>query len=203
MRSPSEGRGGGGGEVRAGAPGSGGGEFWWPVRVYHEDMDDQGVVYHASYLRFMERARTEWLRALGYEQGSSPGLAGLAFVVHRMALEFRSPARYGDCLLVGVRLLRLRRASLVLEQSILPDAVPSPASRGGSVAPSGGAGRESPRPPPRSPAGVPAGAPAGGRERSPRVVLCRAEVGVAVVDARTLRPRGIPPELYSELSRAN
>ena len=65
------------------------------VRIYYEDTDFSGRVYHASYLRFLERGRTEWLRALGIEQGVLAGVAagGFGFVVRRMAIDFLKPAR--------------------------------------------------------------------------------------------------------------
>ena len=66
--------------------------FTWPVRVYWEDTDAGGVVYHASYLRFLERARTEWLRRLGVDQQAFKQATGLAFLVHRMEIDFLRPA---------------------------------------------------------------------------------------------------------------
>lgn len=88
--------------------------FRWPVRVYWEDTDAGGVVYHASYVRFLERARTEWLRARGFEQGRSPVL----LVVHRLELTFRSPARLDDLLTVSVCPAEVRKARFKLTQSI-------------------------------------------------------------------------------------
>ncbi|MCC7412435.1 MAG: tol-pal system-associated acyl-CoA thioesterase [Gammaproteobacteria bacterium] len=87
------------------------------MRVYYEDTDAVGIVYHANYLKFMERARTEWLRALGYEQDRL--LAGArAFVVHRISVEYARPARFNDLLEVGVRVAALRRTGLTLAQDI-------------------------------------------------------------------------------------
>ncbi len=94
-------------------------EFHWPVRVYWEDTDAGGVVYHASYLRFLERARTEWLRAAGITQSTLAEQSGLVFVVSRMQLHFRAPARLDDELEITVKPLQARRASLELEQRIL------------------------------------------------------------------------------------
>ncbi len=94
-------------------------EFRWPVRVYWEDTDAGGVVYHASYLRFLERARTEWLRAAGITQSTLAEQSGLVFVVSRMQLHFRAPARLDDALEITVKPLQARRASLELEQQIL------------------------------------------------------------------------------------
>ncbi len=94
-------------------------EFFWPVRVYYEDTDVGGIVYYANYLRFMERARTEWLRALGVEQDRLRRDTGRVFVVRSAQLDFHRPARLDDALQVGVRLLECRRASLRLEQRVL------------------------------------------------------------------------------------
>lgn len=92
--------------------------FAWPVRVYYEDTDAAGIVYHANYLRFMERARTEWLRALGYEQDRVRVEDGLVFVVTHTDLTFHAPARFNEELLITSRLERLRRASLTFAQGI-------------------------------------------------------------------------------------
>jgi acyl-CoA thioester hydrolase len=92
--------------------------FHWPVRVYYEDTDAGGVVYHANYLRFMERARSEWLRSLGFEQDALRRDDDLLFAVVEMRIGFLRPARFNDLLTVGVRLLHLGRASLDLEQVI-------------------------------------------------------------------------------------
>jgi acyl-CoA thioester hydrolase len=92
--------------------------FIWPIRVYWEDTDAGGVVYHASYLRFLERARSEWLRALGYAQDALRDREGVVFVVRAMRLEFLRPARLDDELVVSVALDERRRASLLMRQSI-------------------------------------------------------------------------------------
>ena len=98
--------------------------FIWPTRVYWEDTDAGGVVYHAAYLHFMERARTEWLRALGVDQSRLRADTGLAMMVRDMQLDFRAPARLDDALDVTVRLLRRRAASLVFGQSVCHSATP-------------------------------------------------------------------------------
>jgi acyl-CoA thioester hydrolase len=89
------------------------------VRVYYEDTDAGGVVYHARYLHFLERARTEWLRALGFEQDRLRAVQGVLFAVRRMVLSFQHPARFNDQLRVETRVARLGRASLDFEQRIL------------------------------------------------------------------------------------
>jgi acyl-CoA thioester hydrolase len=93
-------------------------DFRWPVRVYYEDTDSGGVVYHANYLRFMERARTEWLRRLGFEQDALIRDGGILFAVRSASLEYLLPARFNDLLEVSVRLCERRRASLVFEQVV-------------------------------------------------------------------------------------
>ena len=95
--------------------------FSWPTRVYWEDTDAGGVVYHAQYLAFLERARTEWLRAHGKGQQMLRVDHDLVFAVRAMRIEFRQPARLDDALLVSVALRACRRASLVLVQSIRRD----------------------------------------------------------------------------------
>lgn len=95
------------------------GHFVWPVRVYYEDTDSGGVVYYANYLRFMERARTEWLRSLGFEQDALAREAGVIFAVRSAALEYLRPARFNDLLQVDSRIAEVGRASLTFEQSIV------------------------------------------------------------------------------------
>ncbi len=94
------------------------GEFDWPVRVYYEDTDSGGVVYHSQYLNFMERARTEWLRALGFEQDQLRAEHKLLFAVHSMQLLYRKPARFNDALLIKSRLEKASGASMQFEQKL-------------------------------------------------------------------------------------
>ena len=89
-----------------------------PVRIYWEDTDAGGVVYHARYVGFLERARSEWMRAMGHGQRSMGQELGVVFAVRSMALEFRRPARLDDALQVSVELRQLGRASLVFHQAI-------------------------------------------------------------------------------------
>ena len=92
--------------------------FSWPTRVYWEDTDAGGVVYHAQYLAFLERARTEWLRARGKGQQALRVDHDLVFAVRSMRIEFRQPARLDEALDVTVGLRQCRRASLVIAQAI-------------------------------------------------------------------------------------
>ena len=92
--------------------------FRWPVRVYWEDTDAGGVVYHASYLRFMERARTEWLRGKGVDQSAVKEATGLAFLVRDMFIEFLRAAVLDDELSVTVEVKERRAASILFGQTI-------------------------------------------------------------------------------------
>ncbi len=96
------------------------------VRVYYEDTDAGGVVYHARYLNFMERARTEWLRALGFEQDRLRAEHGLIFTVRRMDIAFVQPARFNELLWVESAVRHCRRASMDFAQRVLrsDDATP-------------------------------------------------------------------------------
>ena len=93
--------------------------FIWPVRIYWEDTDAGGVVYHSNYLRFMERARTEWLRAQGIDQVALREASSLGFVVRDMHLDFLRPARLNDELLVSVAVKDRRSASMLFDQEIV------------------------------------------------------------------------------------
>ena len=92
--------------------------FTWPVRVYYEDTDAQGVVYYANYFRFMERGRTEWLRALGVDQVALMQDERRIFVVTETKAEFIAPARFNDEVVVTARLAGLTRATFDIEQNI-------------------------------------------------------------------------------------
>lgn len=94
------------------------GAFSWPVRVYYEDTDAGGVVYHAAYLRFLERARTEWLRDLGFDQSVIRERDNLVFAVRSMEIGFLKPARFDDVLSVSVFDCRAGRASFEMAQAI-------------------------------------------------------------------------------------
>ncbi len=93
--------------------------FDWPIRVYYEDTDAGGVVYHSQYLNFLERARTEWLRALGYEQTTLRDELGIVIVVHSLEIRFKKPAKFNDRLTVSMYILDLGRSSITFAQKIL------------------------------------------------------------------------------------
>lgn len=94
-------------------------EFTLPVRVYYEDTDAGGVVYHANYLRFMERARTEWLRQLGVEQDWLAQEHGVVFVVGSIDIQYRKPARFNEQLFVTANVSQIGRASIAFAQAVL------------------------------------------------------------------------------------
>ncbi len=92
--------------------------FAWPIRVYYEDTDAQGVVYYANYFRFLERARTEWLRSLGIEQDMLLNDERRLFVVVDMQARFLQPARFNEQLMATAELGSRARASFVIRQEI-------------------------------------------------------------------------------------
>jgi acyl-CoA thioester hydrolase len=89
----------------------------WQARVYYEDTDAGGIVFYANYLRFFERARTEWLRHLGFEHVRMRQELGLIFVVKELHVNYHKPAKLDDIVQLGVKMLVLKRASLSLEQT--------------------------------------------------------------------------------------
>lgn len=106
------------------------GHFSWPVRVYYEDTDSGGVVYYANYLRFLERARTEWLRTLGFDQGRLAAERGLLFAVREVHLDLQRPARLDDRLEVTAEVAERRGASLVFAQAVTRAGESEPLCRG-------------------------------------------------------------------------
>jgi acyl-CoA thioester hydrolase len=104
-----------------GAGGGAGGVHLFPVRVYYENTDAGGFVYHANYLQFAERARTEMLRGLGMQQSRLAAEDGILFVIRRCIADFLAPARLDDQLVVASRLLDVRGASIDLEQNVTRD----------------------------------------------------------------------------------
>lgn len=95
--------------------------FEWPIRVYYEDTDAQGVVYYANYFRFLERARTEWLRWLGVDQVRMLQDGREMFVVASTTANFVSPARFNDEIVVSASLAGVRRATFDIVQDIYRD----------------------------------------------------------------------------------
>ena len=107
--------------------------FEWPIRVYYEDTDAQGVVYYANYFRFMERARTEWLRALGVDQVALMKEERRIFVVTETKAQFLVPANFNDEIVVTARLAGLTRATFDIEQNIYRDSLDGTLLLKGSV----------------------------------------------------------------------
>lgn len=95
------------------------GSFAWPVRVYYEDTDAGGVVYYTNYLKFMERARTEWLRAQGFEQPELLRDHSIIFVVRAVQIEYLRPALFNDLLSVSVRFHAAGRSWMELDQTVV------------------------------------------------------------------------------------
>lgn len=125
-------------------------EFIWAIRVYYEDTDVSGVVYHANYLRWFERARTEWLRSKGLGQEVLMQQHGIAFTIAGMEIDWLRPARLDDELEVVTVVLESRRASLIFEQTLR-------------------------------------------RRGTEQPLMCRARVRAACVDAKSFKPRPMPP----------
>jgi len=93
-------------------------EFNWQVRVYYEDTDAGGVVFYANYLRFMERARTEWLRHIGFEHKQLIKQRNLVFAVKSVSIDYKKPARLDDLLNVSSSIIKYRGASITFQQLI-------------------------------------------------------------------------------------
>jgi acyl-CoA thioester hydrolase len=93
--------------------------FSWPIRVYYEDTDAGGVVFYANYLAYMERARTEWLRALGFEQPEMAAQDGVLFVVSEVNIKYLKPSRFNDSLQVTVEAVNVGGSRIRFLQKVL------------------------------------------------------------------------------------
>lgn len=93
-------------------------EFIFPVRVYYEDTDAGGVVYHANYLKFMERARTEWLRSFGVEQNDTAERLKIVFVVTDVSIKYHKPALFNEQLFVKTAIKDMGKVSITFNQNI-------------------------------------------------------------------------------------
>lgn len=107
--------------MTAPGPNDDGACFRLPVRVYYEDTDAGGVVYYANYLKYLERARTEWLRAAGWGQAALASERGLLFAVRSIELDYHAPARLDDALEVEARIAALGRARIDFAQRVVCD----------------------------------------------------------------------------------
>jgi acyl-CoA thioester hydrolase len=147
--------------------------FCWPARVYWEDTDGGGVVYYANYLRFLERARTEWLRALGFSQQALAQESGIVFTVAGVKIDYRSPARLDDELLVTCEPQSERAASLEFVQRVLRSDTPSAFALQATA----------------------------DKSLEEHALLATAEVRVACVDAQSFRPQRLPESLREAVAR--
>ncbi len=95
--------------------------FSWPVRIYYEDTDAGGIVYYPNYLKYAERARTEWLRKMGYDQHALWQSHDVGFVVKHCTTDYKLPARLDDLLAVTCECTRLSRSSFVMKQQVWRD----------------------------------------------------------------------------------
>ena len=96
-------------------------EHMFDLRIYYEDTDLAGIVYYANYLKFIERARTEWVRSIGVDQVALRDEAGLVFAVRRLEAEYHAPAMFDDLVQVRTRLTKATGARIVLSQDVLRD----------------------------------------------------------------------------------
>jgi acyl-CoA thioester hydrolase len=131
--------------------------FEWPVRVYWEDTDAGGIVFYANYLKFFERARTEWLRSLGIDQSTLRETTGGIFIVGETSVRYHRPARLDDELLVTARVQETGRASLIIAQQAF--------LRGG------------------------------------KAMLCDGTIRIGWVEAGSLKPARIPPNILEALKQ--
>lgn len=160
--------------------------FILPLRVYYEDTDAGGVVYHSNYLNFMERARTELLRELGYDQDVLNTQLGILFVVHSLQLDYLKPARFNEQLQVRTSVTKLARASVVFQQDIWRGNVHeknSPAN----LETSGSHGLTNSE----------------SVAIQPEERLTSATVKVACVDAQSFKPKAIPLSIKGALNSEN
>jgi acyl-CoA thioester hydrolase len=149
--------------------------FHWPIRVYWEDTDAGGIVFYANYLKFFERARTEWLRHLGLGQQALRDQTGGVFVVSNAQLDFRRPARLDDQLVIHTQLVELGRASLLIHQQ----AHAMPQSSSNSPASSHTSNDTS--------------------DQTPDTLLCDGHIRVGWVQADSLKTQRIPQNIVQLL----
>ena len=93
-------------------------KFTWPVRIYYEDTDSGGVVYYANYLKYMERARTEWLRSFDVQQDDLRDQFGVIFAVRQVQIDYLLPAKFNDELVVTAKVNKKGKASITFEQTV-------------------------------------------------------------------------------------
>jgi len=147
--------------------------FCWPVRIYYEDTDHGGVVYYANYLKFMERCRTEMLRARGQEQDQLIADLDLIFAVRRAEVDYLSPAKFNDQLLVTARINQSSKVRLQFEQAVYLN--------NGDELPSSGQFVDCEK------------------LKKENSLLCDAKIDIVSLSASQLRPKRIPDTLFEEL----
>ena len=155
--------------------------FVWPVRVYYEDTDSGGVVYYANYLKFMERARSEWLRSLGVEQDELVVRERIIFAVRAVQVDYLRSARFNDVLWVTAEIAERGRASLSFSQQVMRP------------------GNDERHQVPQDMDTADFAALTGDKSK----LLCSGQVRIACLDAVTMRPRPIPSPLLAEISRGD
>lgn len=148
--------------------------FYWPIRVYYEDTDNGGVVYYANYLKFMERARTEWLRSLGLEQDRLISEQGVIFAVRSAQLDYLKPARFNQLLSVSAEVIETGKASMTFNQEVVVDTTHDNSTETITE------GME-------------------GNAVIPGELLCRGQIKIACLDANTMKPRAIPELIREEI----
>lgn len=147
--------------------------FCYPVRVYYEDTDHGGVVYYANYLKFMERCRTEMLRAKGQEQDQLMKDLDLIFAVRRVEVDYLSPAKFNDQLLVTARITQSSKVRLQFEQAIYRNKAATLPISGKIVDFE--------------------------KLKTENSLLCDAKIDIVSLSASQLRPKRIPDTLFEEL----
>jgi len=147
-------------------------KFCWPVRVYYEDTDNGGVVYYANYLKFMERARTEWLRSFGLEQDRLINEQGIIFAVRSVQVDYLKPALFNQLLSVSAEVIETGKASLTFKQEVVVDKNETENSL------TMGEGSEA----------VPSDQ-----------ILCRGQIKIACLDTKSMRPCAIPELIRKEI----
>jgi len=146
--------------------------FEFPIRVYWEDTDAGGIVFYANYLKYFERARTEWLRALGIGQWALREQAGGMFVVADATLKYLRPARLDDELIVTASLQTSGRTALVVAQQAWLKPLGAPLAQAASAAP----------------------------DQTPSTLLCEGTVRIGWMDSQSMKPARIPNALLEKLN---
>lgn len=157
-------------------------DFSWPVRVYYEDTDNGGVVYYANYLKFMERARTEWLRARGVEQDVLARQEGVIFAVRSAQVDYLKPGRFNQLLSVSVDVVASGKASLTFAQTIC---VAQGVTKGVAKKVVSMTNNQTTQ--------------TGDEAVQDGELLCQGRIKIACLDAVSFKPRAIPGSIQQEI----